>query len=123
LIVTFERDPLFEGVVPVIRRFAETAKIKTETLRTDANIFDIWSDFAVAGERLRNFHPNLPARPTESQTRQAEHGVRLARQVRGLVCDITRARVSMPKSADNMMERCKVYRAAYAHVGEQVALV
>lgn len=113
LIETFDGDPMFDGIVPVIRRFAETAKIKTETLRTDANIFDIWSDFAVAGERLRNFHPIVPARPTESQTRQAEHGVRLARQVRGLVCDITRARVSMPKSADQMIERCKAFSAAY----------
>jgi len=123
LIETFDGDVMFEGIVPVIQRFAETAKIKTETLRTDANIFDIWSDFAVAGERLRNFHPHLPPRATESQTRQAEHGVRLARQVRGLVCDITRARVSMPKSAEQMMERCKAFRAAYPQSVMKVALV
>ncbi len=122
LIETFDGDAMFDGIVPVIRHFAETAKIKTETLRTDANIFDIWSDFAVAGERLRNFHPHLPARPTESQTRQAEHGVRLARQVRGLVCDITRARVSMPKSTDQIVERCTAFRASYPELTKAAAL-
>ncbi|HSD37664.1 MAG TPA: hypothetical protein VLC92_09145 [Rhodocyclaceae bacterium] len=120
---TFDGDPIFDGIAPVIQRFADTAKIKTETLRTDANIFDIWSDFAVAGERLRNFHPHLPARPSEAQTRQAEHGVRLARQVRGLVCDITRARVSMPKSTEHMTERCHAFRATYPLLLKKAALV
>ena len=123
LIETFDGDVMFDGIEPVIRRFADTAKIKTETLRTDANIFDIWSNFAVAGERLRNFHPHLPARPTELQARQAEHGVRLARQIRGLVCDITRARVSMPKSTDQMLERCHSFQAAYPKQVKLTAVV
>jgi len=110
---TFEGDPMFDGIQPLITRFAETAKIKTETLRTDANIFDVWSEFAVAGERIRNFQPHIPVRSTEAQIRQAEHGIRLARQVKGLVCDITRARVSMPKSADEMIDRCTVFRTRY----------
>ncbi|GAB4062900.1 hypothetical protein [Uliginosibacterium sediminicola] len=113
LIETFSNDAMFEGIIPVIERFAHTAKIKTETLRTDAEIFDVWSNFAVAGEHLRNFQPHLPELPSELQQRQAEHGVRLARQVRGLVCDITRARVSMPKSSDDILARCRNYRAAY----------
>lgn len=123
LISTFAGDAMFEGVEPVIRRFAETAKIKTETLRTDANIFDIWSDFAVAGERMRSFQPRLSSRATELEMRQAEHGVRLVRQVRGLVCDITRARVSMPKSTENMIERCRVFRATYPLSFPKAAMV
>lgn len=113
LIQTFAGDAMFEGAELLIRHLAETAKIKTETLRTDSRIFDIWSEFAVAGERLRNFQPWLPEAPTESQIRQAEHGVRLTRQVKGLVCDITRARVSMPKSADEMVARCAIFRKTY----------
>lgn len=114
LINTFRGDVMFDGIIPIISAVAATAKIKTETLRTDANIFDVWADFAVAGEHLRNFAPHVPPNPTDSQIRQAEHGVRLARQVRGLVCDITRARVSMPKSTDDIVTRCRQFRASYS---------
>ncbi|GAA5161092.1 hypothetical protein [Viridibacterium curvum] len=113
---TFANDPMFEGMAPIIAHFAYSAKIKTETLRTDAQIFDIWADFAVAGEHLRNFEPLLPVSPSDAQIRQAEHGVRLARQVKGLVCDITRARVSMPKSTEQMVTRCRKFRATYSRL-------
>jgi hypothetical protein len=40
-----------------------------------------------------------------------------------LVCDITRARVSMPKSTDHMTERCHAFRATYPLLQKKAALV
>jgi hypothetical protein len=40
---------------------ATAAKIKTETLRTDRDIFDVWARMVTAGERLADIH--LAGRP------------------------------------------------------------
>src|SRR6185436_1234781 len=42
--------PLFEGIAPLVQQFADAAKIKCETLRTETDIFDVWTTFVVAGE-------------------------------------------------------------------------
>ena len=43
--------PVFEGLAPLVSDFAEAARIKTETLRTDPDIFDVWTSFVTASER------------------------------------------------------------------------
>ncbi|MDP5239704.1 hypothetical protein Q9Q94_09190 [Uliginosibacterium sp. 31-16] len=113
LVRTFEHHPMFDRVADLTREFARTAHIKSEVLRTDADIFDVWARFSVAGERLRNYVPNLPENPDEAQIREAEHGVRLIHQARGLISDVTRARVSMPKSCAEFVERCEIFSKTY----------
>ncbi|MET7015843.1 hypothetical protein [Uliginosibacterium flavum] len=113
LVRTFEHHPMFSGVAELTQQFAAAAHVKSEVLRTDADIFDVWAKFSVAGERLRNYVPTLPENADESQIREAEHGVRLIRQARGLISDVTRARISMPKSSAEFVERCEVFSKAY----------
>ena len=104
---------MFFKVAALTREFAAVAHIKSEVLRTDADIFDVWARFSVAGERLRNFVPTLPGNADEAQIREAEHGVRLIHQARDLISDVTRARVSMPKSCAEFVERCEAFSKAY----------
>ncbi|MDO6387535.1 MULTISPECIES: hypothetical protein [Uliginosibacterium] len=106
LSASFVDRPMFAGVDKLAAAYAETARIKSEVLRTDADIFDVWARFAVAGERLWDFSPVLPEYANERVVLEAEHGVRLIRQARDLISDITRARVSMPKSTEEFAERC-----------------
>lgn len=110
LSATFAASPLFNGIEPAVRNFARIAKIKCETLRTDPDIFDVWADFVVAAERLGAIAPALSVSATGAQRQLASDGMQLIRQGCSLVTDITRARVDMPKSAREFIERCEAYR-------------
>ena len=118
---TFATTPLFRGVEPLVFDFARIAKIKCETLRTDPDIFDVWSDFVVAAEELAAFSP-APSHSLNADARQlASDGQRLLLQGRDLVSYITRARVPMPKSTRDFIERCETF-SARAHMQGQPLL-
>lgn len=110
---SFCAHAMFPGIASLIDAYAEAARIKSETLRTDADIFDVWARFAVAGEVLQAMAPELPADADEVSVREAEHAVRLIRQGVSLIRDITRARVSMPKSTAEFIARCEQFKGAY----------
>lgn len=105
--------PIFEGIDAPIRDFSEAAKLKTETLRTDPNIFDVWSQLVTASERLANFTPKAqaiaPDAGNERPLHNASDGLHLLRSGRDLVFYITRARTPMPKSTREYIERCENY--------------
>jgi hypothetical protein len=109
MVKTFAGSRLFEGVGELVLRFTASAKVKCETLRTDPAIFDVWADFAVAGERLGAFAPRLTG-PTSAEDLQiAADGVQLITRGRDLLSYITRARVPMPKSTREYFEVCDHY--------------
>ncbi|MHB8786376.1 MAG: hypothetical protein ACYC5W_09080 [Thauera sp.] len=108
---TFSGNHLFQGVSPLVQAFGRIAKIKAETLRTDPDIFDVWADFVVASEHLGAVVPVLSPASTELERQLATDGLRLILQGRNLVTDITRARVTMPKSAREYIDRCETYAA------------
>lgn len=110
----FARVPAFEGIEPLVMDFASAAKIKTETLRTDPDIFDVWSHVVTAAERLANFTPSQPTEvhgksKSKGQLHDISAGLQLIRAGRDLVFYITRARTPMPKSTQEFMERCESY--------------
>ena len=111
MVATFEPLPCFKGVEPHIHEFASAAKIKTETLRTDPDIFDVWANLVTAGERLANFHPVIADEDSETERRRASFGVQIICNGRDLIFHITRARVSMPKSTQEFVARCAHYAA------------
>lgn len=112
---TFAAIPMYEGIQPAITRFATAAKVKCETLRTDPDIFDVWSDFVVASEELSAFAPALSHSVNAADRQLASDGQRLLLQGRDLVTYITRARVPMPKSTREFIERCETF-SARAHM-------
>ena len=61
---TFENIPAFAGIAPFIVDFARAAQSKCDTLRTDDDVFDVWTTFVVAGESLSGFQPRLSTAPT-----------------------------------------------------------
>ncbi len=105
----FSRIPPFADIAPAIAEFAAAARVKSETLRTDPDIFDVWAGLVTAGERLAN-HPPRPAvhdgcRPDYN----IADGLRLIRNGRDLVFYITRARTPMPKSTREYIAHCEIY--------------
>jgi hypothetical protein len=109
---TVSGQPLFPGIEPVIWSFAKAAKINCETLRDDADIFEVWADFVVAGERLCSYGPDSGR--TDAERLLLERGQRLLMNARELVLGITRARVPMPKSARTFIQRCRAFKKALA---------
>lgn len=112
MISNFTRIPAFSNIEASIRDFARAAKTKTETLRTDPEIFEIWTQLVTAAERLANFAPQAPALlPVDNETplHSISDGLQLIRNGRDLIFYITRARTPMPKSTREYIERCEIY--------------
>jgi hypothetical protein len=105
----FERAAEFAGVEQRISEFSVAAKLKAEILRTDPDIFDVWASFVVATERLSAFEPHLPTDAAPEAKQRAGEGKRLLENGKDLVSYIARARVPMPKSAREFIERCRAY--------------
>jgi hypothetical protein len=99
-------------VGPLVDELLEAAKRKCEILRTDPAIFEVWPRYVVARERLCNLQPKLPQVPDAASIREALEGTRLLREGTDLVTHIVRARVPMPKSMREFLDRCNRYRQA-----------
>jgi hypothetical protein len=112
LVGTFEAMPMFSGIEPLVRAFAAAARLKCETLRTECDIFEIWTSFVVSAEQLTRFEPRLAAEATVVEQRWATDGMALVRQGKDLVAHMVRARVPMPKSTRELIERLGWYRSA-----------
>ncbi len=106
-----KNDPRFPGLNQLIMKYAKDAKRKCETLRTDDDIFDVWSNFVVASEEVTDFSPienTAPAGHPLLDVLDVKHmlvaGVRL-------IAFITRARTPMPVSTENFLDECKRYKS------------
>jgi hypothetical protein len=113
LVATFSGIPAFEGLAPLVVDFACAARDKCETLRTDGDIFDVWTSFVVAGEKLSAFCPQKCTDDSATEHERAIQGMQIVVAGKDLVSYVTRARVPMPKSAREFAERCAHYRAVY----------
>jgi hypothetical protein len=99
-----ETSSAFGGVRPLVHAFGEAAKVKLETLRTDPEIFEVWSSFVVAGERLVAYEPSAAA---NLDPQSLLDGTRLILKGKDLIFHITRARVIMPSSTTTFIEKCR----------------
>jgi hypothetical protein len=116
LVATFAGVPMFAGVDRLIREFTEAAKVKSETLRTDSDIFEVWTSFVVSAEQLVAFHPAGNGEGSLHDERCAAHGRQLIVSGKDLVFHITRARVPMPKTTREFFEKCALFHSVYATV-------
>lgn len=110
LTAALQRSRSFKGVDKLIRAFAAAGKEKCETLRTDPAIFDIWTSFVVAGDRLCELAPRSFPRQGIPASGEVEEGAQLIRDAKALLTSIVRARVSMPESTEALIKGCALYR-------------
>jgi len=109
----FDGSKIFPGIGTQITEFAEAAKHKCETLRTDPDIFDIWTDFVVAGERLSGMKSELPTGSCDREVREMQDGKRIIEEGKILLTYIVRARVAMPDSTRTYINKCNRYIEIY----------
>ena len=103
-------DPRFPGVDRLIMEYAKHARRKCETLRTDSDIFDVWSDFVVAGEAVTDFMPVETDKATSEPLINVLDVKHMLKAGVRLIAFITRARTPMPKSTDNFLSECELYK-------------
>lgn len=109
MIETFENSRYFAGIAPLIRELAEAAKMEAETIRRDKAIFDVWPRFVAASEDLQEFVPNVPDVMSENMHRQVADGLRLMNEGKDVISFLAGARVPMPKTTREYLERCRAY--------------
>jgi hypothetical protein len=112
LMGTFADLTAFPGLEQSVREFAAAAKVKTETLRTDPDLFEVWTTFVASAERLAYLEPRLAADASARAQQEVSDALQLIRAGRDLITYVTRARVSMPKSTREFIERCERFRGA-----------
>lgn len=103
---TLEICPGLGGVGAPIQELADAAKNYAQSLRSDPGVFDCWSTLAVAKEHLDAYQAKLPRRTLAVERDLSVEGEQLTREVAKLLFHIARARVSMPKSAADLVLRC-----------------
>lgn len=113
LSTALEASPEFPGIRNRVRVFADLAKVKCETLRTDEDIFDVWARFTVSAERMCALQTSTSNGAATEDNACVVQGVSLLKRARDLIYDITRARVSMPKSTQEFCEACHRYSQSY----------
>ncbi len=117
LIATFGNTNAFSGIEPLIRECVAAAKIRCETLHTDPEIFEVWASLVVAAEKLCAFEPRLSETSSLDDQVRVRQGSQLIALGKDLIFHMTRARVPMPKSTREYVERLQVYRERLAQVG------
>jgi hypothetical protein len=107
---TISALPAFVSLLPVVDEFVRAAKLKSETLRTDPDAFEVWSSFVVASETLCEFQPAIAGVGVDPVPCAQFSEILRAGAV--LVSSMARARVPMPKSTRAFLERCESLRQA-----------
>ena len=103
-------DPRFPRMDELITQYASAARRKCETLRTDNGIYDVWSDFVVAGEAITEFIPTAADTAVSKTLIDALDVKHMLKAGVRLIAFITRARTPMPKSTANFLSECELYK-------------
>jgi hypothetical protein len=107
---TLDALPPFEGIAPLVHDLGAAGKEYSETMRADTDVFDVWAAFAVAHERLLGFPAKVAESAAPHEREMVELGTRLIRDGSDLISSIARARVPMPKSTGDLIQRFRQCR-------------
>ncbi len=112
MIEEFNRGELFIGLETLIVDYAAAAKHAAETMKKDPIIFHVWPNFVAIGEKLDGYRPELPAGADQMLRMRIAYGRALIQEGRRLIGYIASARVPMPKSTVEYIEKCRRYGRA-----------
>ena len=109
MIPAFHESSFYPDADRLINQFADAAKLKTETLRTDPVIFEVWPKFVVASEKLLAIGEIERNNESCVACWEVDEGNQLLKEGANLIAYIARARVPMPKSTQGFIARCQDY--------------
>ena len=108
---TFEGRAEFPEVDELVNNYATAAKLESETMKADQNIFEIWPQFIAAGETLSGYQPAIQPGTSRKCLYVLEHAQKKLVAGANLINWVARARVPMPKSTADYVENCKSLKA------------
>jgi len=110
MIETFCSSNLFADISDTIMTYVVAAKRVSETMKKDPIIFQIWPEFVALAEVIDTFEPHLPGDAEKLIQMKTGQGMALLREGKRLVSYIAGARVPMPLSTEQYIEKCAQYR-------------
>ena len=113
IIATFKTSKALQGLSKKINVFAEAAKLKCETMKTDPCFFKVWPAFVAAAEDIESFKAKIPQDAGALDRYRCQEGLALICQGMQLIRYIASARVPMPDSTRYYIERCQAYKPPF----------
>ncbi len=86
--------------------YASAARQIAETMKKDPAIFEVWPNFVALGEGLDAFRPEVAADAPQIRRMRIAYGRDLIQEGRRLISYIASARVPMPLSTQNYIDKC-----------------
>lgn len=112
----FEKTTMFGHLIPNIKDLGESAKLATETLRSDSRIIEIWPRFVGASDKIAAARPVLSSERSRKEQTVGKRGMRLIEDGATLIISHANSRMPMPRSTREFLERCDAFREKYADV-------
>ena len=109
MIEVFCSRELFADARQLIQSYADAARQVAETMKKDPVIFQVWPNFVALGEKIDAFKPQLPGDADQMLRMRVAYGRELIREGRQLIGYIASARVPMPKSSRQYVDKCQRY--------------
>ncbi|MCP4430157.1 MAG: hypothetical protein GY806_04185 [Gammaproteobacteria bacterium] len=124
MLETFCSSSLFAGLRPVFVEFGEAAKQVSETMKKDPIIFEVWPNFVALAETIDNFRPQITDDTDRMLEMRAAHGRGLILEGKRLLGYVASARVPMPSSTQQYLNKCRAYEAPMVDTqGRQIKTV
>jgi len=115
LITLFEGVEMFRHILPLIAELATSAKLASETMRSDPENIEVWPRFVAAADRLQAAEPIVREGSDRRQYTFARRGLALIVEGGQLMIDLANLRVPMPKTTREFLERCDEFAERFAH--------
>ncbi len=96
----------FADLRGLIIDYASAARQIAETMKKDPAIFEVWPNFVALGEGLDAFRPEVAADAPQIRRMRIAYGRDLIQEGRRLISYIASARVPMPLSTQNYIDKC-----------------
>lgn len=95
---------------PLVDDFILIAKNECEILRGDPDYLTIWPEFVADGEKILEFHAEIPSDASNKLERHIKRGTNILRAGKDLMTWIANVRVPMPVSTSHYLQKCENYR-------------
>lgn len=115
LTTLFTDVEMFRHVLPLIAELAASARLASETMRSDKENIEVWPRFVAAADRLQAAEPVVPEGADRRQYTFARRGLALIVEGGQLMIDLANLRVPMPKTTREFLERCDQFAERFAH--------
>jgi hypothetical protein len=109
----FKQTKMFGHLIPNIKDLCDSAKLATETLRSDSRNIEIWPRFVGASDKIAAAKPALPAEHERKEQTLGKRGMQLIRDGAELIISHANSRMPMPKNTQEFLERCDHFVEKY----------